>query len=1147
MHIDHLIDRRSDARVCKIDIKFNLTIIEYNPHFMKSQSHAFAIQSKYQKTTSWTWHLWLEHCRSDVINQLWKIEKIKIENKLISKTIECEICSLAKMHRIVQRKSSDRATRSFEILHFDLIIIDKRFDETACIAHFTDEHTTFNWIFSLIDHKEKTLLSIFKILINQCDRAGMTIHSLVAAICTRQKISIEKKLEAWMIDQNIKWQWSFIYISKQNEKSERHEVILIEKARCIRLHAKLPEKLFSECYLIAAYLLNRMSIVSLNWKSSLIFMKKFLHSHDNDSIRWKLFHLKIFECKNYSLKKLNAFSRSQKLKPRAFIDYLIDYDFTNIFRVWNLKKQTISNYRDVIFDERQFYDFYQKVELINDEKKKQLVEFVIYESWKSIVLDEDKQDYLDLSIRRRFQSSILSSFNQINQNSSEAENSSVTSTILFMTSITPSSQLSSPASTRYSASKSSTSDVSDEISSEKIVVKSKIESDDAEIPEFENITRRRQKFTKSKSTVISENLSPSALTSLNIIENTISSFVPSTNLNTVNIIEEKRSRKANSKYAGAVWTIDKKSKIFIIHSAFAAFAVDFFTAIQSLSILHQIELSNLSTRWRVMLWHSHAKRFMKTAIIKFHELMNKKTWEIIDEWKADNFVILFLKWIFIYKHDSNDFLEKYKTRLMMREDLQKIDRQNVYATILAFRVFRSLMTLVTAFGLKIRHLNAINVFFNVTNDDSIYCHMSNEWKIQKKLLKIIKILYEQRKFPLLWLRHLLKTCLDMKLFQIFDESCLYTNENDVFLWFYVDDIVIVYCPDMKYHMKQLTVHLMKTYKIRDLDKLKWFLEVRIIYQSEKIYLMSDSYIDKIAKEYEIATSLNTIKKLSKTSLSVLFILQQYDGELDYDRLHEFRRKMKFICYSTVMTRLDIAKAALKLIEFFINSSSDYLKAINHCLLYLVTTKFLEIDFSADEDEEFTIKTASITTISNISVSSTSQKKHVFEAIVNIAFADNSDRRSFEEYTFKLFDEMIDWTFRKQATILISTTEAELLACLHAENEILWWIHFFQKLQFNFDHDFILFNDNLQTIRLLNSKMSKMNTKLRHVDIVQCWLRQFVQLEHLTVNYLSTNFMISNDFTKLLSFQKHMKFIQQLSLINLKQKMKELRDMRTKEK
>ena len=166
--------------------------------------------------------------------------------------------------------------------------------------------------------------------------------------------------------------------------------------------------------------------------------------------------------------------------------------------------------------------------------------------------------------------------------------------------------------------------------------------------------------------------------------------------------------------------------------------------------------------------------------------------------------------------------------------------------------------------------------------------------------------------------------------------------------------------------------------------------------------MNDSYIDKIAKKYKIAMNLNTIKKLLETSLFVSFTLQSYEDQLDYDRLHKFRRKMKFICYSTVMTQLDIIKTTSKLIEFLINLSSDHLKTVTHCLLYLMTTKFLEIDFSTDEDEELTIKTV-FTTISH----SFTNEKHVFEVIIDAAFADNLNKRLFKEYSFKLFDEMID--------------------------------------------------------------------------------------------------------------------------------------------
>ncbi len=87
---------------------------------------------------------------------------------------------------------------------------------------------------------------------------------------------------------------------------------------------------------------------------------------------------------------------------------------------------------------------------------------------------------------------------------------------------------------------------------------------------------------------------------------------------------------------------------------------------------------------------------------------------------------------------------------MIRDDLQKVDNaQNVYAATLASKIFRMMMTLVADFHLKIRQLDAVNVFLNVFNDEKIYCHMSNEYKNLKKILKLFRALYDQRKSLLL--------------------------------------------------------------------------------------------------------------------------------------------------------------------------------------------------------------------------------------------------------------------------------------------------------------------------------------------------------------------------------------------------------------
>jgi hypothetical protein len=278
-------------------------------------------------------------------------------------------------------------------LHFDLIICNKTFDETTCITHFIDELIFYNWVFSLMNHRKKTLLSIFKDLINQCDCIKFDERAIIRIIRINQEIFIDKKLENWMHEQEINWDWSTKNIFKQNEKSERFDDMLIEKTKRIKKHVKLSKNFYSECFLVAAHILNRTSSQILNWNLSLIFMQKLLKK----SIRSEITHLKIYDCKAFSLlKKVNALKKSEKMKSRAFIEYLIEYDFINIFRVWNLKKNDVNDYRDVIFNETKFFDTYETINFFKKEEKK------LYVTYRAIFMqifeNSDEKQYDKISI-----------------------------------------------------------------------------------------------------------------------------------------------------------------------------------------------------------------------------------------------------------------------------------------------------------------------------------------------------------------------------------------------------------------------------------------------------------------------------------------------------------------------------------------------------------------------------------------------------------------------------------------------------------------------------------------------------------------------------------------------------------------------------
>jgi hypothetical protein len=180
-----------------------------------------------------------------------------------------------------------------------------------------------------------------------------------------------------------------------------------------------------------------------------------------------------------------------------------------------------------------------------------------------------------------------------------------------------------------------------------------------------------------------------------------------------------------------------------------------------------------------------------------------------------------------------------------------------------------------------------------------------------------------------------------------------------------------------------------------MKSVKFFLEIRVI-QIDSIYLVQDIYIDKLVKDYKI----NTNSKVSSTSLSVDFDdIKSFDEDVDQSRMHEYRKKMKSVCYSAVISRSDIAKAVFKLTEHLINSEPAHLAAMNHLIRYLYETKHLTIKFDVSKDEELIENQANEKHLNF--------EKHVFEATADAAFANEKERKSIDDYIFKLFEDLID--------------------------------------------------------------------------------------------------------------------------------------------
>jgi hypothetical protein len=222
---------------------------------------------------------------------------------------------------------------------------------------------------------------------------------------------------------------------------------------------------------------------------------------------------------------------------------------------------------------------------------------------------------------------------------------------------------------------------------------------------------------------------------------------------------------------------------------------------------------------------------------------------------------------------------------------------------------------------------------------------------------------------LLWLRILIDKCIEFELNSIFDEFCLFSNDNEILMFFYVNDIVFAFTASRKKNAKNFIRRLKNIFDMRNLDSLNFFLDVRILQQLDTIWLIQNFYMNKLVKNYVINIEYKATTFLSYQSL------MSYTDEMNQEKIHVYRQKMKSICYSVIITRLNIIKIASELTRHFINFDSKHLKAADHCIKYLHVIKFLIMRYSNSESEKLNNQISSSNKkMSNKKMSSTSNSK-----------------------------------------------------------------------------------------------------------------------------------------------------------------------------
>ena len=227
-----------------------------------------------------------------------------------------------------------------------------------------------------------------------------------------------------------------------------------------------------------------------------------------------------------------------------------------------------------------------------------------------------------------------------------------------------------------------------------------------------------------------------------------------------------------------------------------------------------------------MLCHPHRLGFEAAVKLEYEDLNVRSTFSPVPEDQVKEFVIP-TRWVLTYKFDDDGFLERYKARLVVRGDLQQNLQEETYAATLASRVFRFIMALTAYFDLEAYQFDAINAFVNAKLKSNVWVQYPQGMKRPGFVLHLNRALYGLRVSPLLWFDLLSQVMQKLGLSPVPECACLFQN-SQLIVFFYVDDIVVLFHQSNRSAYEDFRKGLMSHFKLREIGELTWFIGVRIV-------------------------------------------------------------------------------------------------------------------------------------------------------------------------------------------------------------------------------------------------------------------------------------------------------------------------------
>ena len=451
------------------------------------------------------------------------------------------------------------------------------------------------------------------------------------------------------------------------------------------------------------------------------------------------------------------------------------------------------------------------------------------------------------------------------------------------------------------------------------------------------------------------------------------------------------------------------------------------------------------------------------------------------------------KWVYALKENAekgNVFKARYVAKGY--NQTEGIDYNETFSPTANITSVRALMQIAVQNDLIVHQMDVKTAFLHAPLEEDIYLEQPEGFdkteKGEKLVCKLKKSLYGLKQSGRNWYK-LLNDHLEQDNFvRNLSDHCVYRKQigdEQIIVTIWVDDLIIAASSNDL--LKEFKGTMKAKFNMKDLGKISYFLGIKFEQHEEKIIMDQKRYILKMLERFGMS---DCKPRYTPCEPKIEWVNNDEDHSNKLVNPREYREIIGSLIYAMTCTRPDISWIVSKLSQTLANPKAENMVAAKHFLRYLKGTIEYELCFKKSDE--------------NLNL---------------IAFSDSDwassveDRRSTTGYCFSLTKQgpAISWKSKKQATVALSTCEAEYMGLAATTQESLYLSQLLSGMDNREYSGTKIYGDNQGAIALSKNPVNRQRSK--HIDVRYHFIRTTLSEGKIDLIYCPTEDMVADILTK----------------------------------